>query len=40
METHRVGYGDAVLTLVTCRPVKYLGHAPNRFIVRGSRSSP
>jgi sortase A len=26
--------GDAVLTLVTCYPFGYVGHAPNRFIVR------
>jgi len=29
--------GDAVLTLVTCYPFEYVGHAPNRFIVRASR---
>lgn len=28
--------GDAVLTLVTCYPFKYVGHAPNRFVVRAS----
>lgn len=28
--------GDTVLTLVTCHPFNYLGHAPNRFIVRAS----
>jgi sortase A len=28
--------GDTVLTLVTCYPFKYVGHAPNRFIVRAS----
>jgi sortase A len=28
--------GAAVLTLVTCYPFGYLGHAPNRFIVRAS----
>jgi sortase A len=28
--------GDTVLTLVTCYPFTYLGHAPNRFIVRAS----
>ncbi len=27
---------DAVLTLVTCYPFKYVGHAPNRFVVRAS----
>jgi sortase A len=27
---------DTVLTLVTCYPFKYVGHAPNRFIVRAS----
>jgi len=32
--------GDAILTLVTCYPFEYVGHAPNRFIVRASRSSP
>jgi sortase A len=32
--------GDAVLTLVTCYPFGYLGHAPNRFIVRASRLPP
>jgi LPXTG-site transpeptidase (sortase) family protein len=31
--------GDAVLTLVTCYPFEYVGHAPNRFIVRASRRS-
>ena len=31
--------GDAVLTLVTCYPFGYVGHAPNRFIVR-ARLSP
>jgi sortase A len=29
--------GDAVLTLVTCYPFGWVGHAPNRFIVRASR---
>jgi len=29
--------GDAILTLVTCYPFGYVGHAPNRFIVRASR---
>jgi sortase A len=29
--------GNAVLTLVTCYPFKWIGHAPNRFIVRASR---
>jgi sortase A len=28
--------GSAVLTLVTCYPFKYVGHAPKRFIVRAS----
>jgi sortase A len=28
--------GDTVLTLVTCYPFTYVGHAPNRFIVRAS----
>ena len=28
--------GDAVLTLVTCYPFSYVGHAPSRFIVRAS----
>jgi sortase A len=32
--------GDAILTLVTCYPFEYLGHAPNRFIVRASRLPP
>jgi sortase A len=32
--------GDVLLTLVTCDPFEYMGHAPNRFIVRASRSSP
>jgi len=32
--------GDAVLTLVTCYPFAYVGHAPNRFIVRASRLPP
>jgi LPXTG-site transpeptidase (sortase) family protein len=32
--------GAAVLTLVTCYPFGYLGHAPNRFIVRASRLAP
>jgi sortase A len=27
---------DTVLSLVTCYPFKYVGHAPNRFIVRAS----
>ncbi len=27
---------DTVLTLVTCYPFKYVGHAPNRFVVRAS----
>ncbi len=33
---------DTVLTLVTCYPFHYVGHAPNRFIVRASlvESSP
>jgi sortase A len=30
--------GDAVLTLVTCYPFGYVGHAPNRFIVRARLS--
>jgi sortase A len=30
---------DTVLTLVTCFPFKYVGHAPNRFIVRASLST-
>ncbi len=30
--------GDAVLTLVTCYPFAYVGHAPNRFIVRARLS--
>ncbi len=29
--------GDAVLTLVTCYPFGWVGHAPNRFVVRASR---
>jgi sortase A len=29
-----------VLTLVTCYPFKYVGHAPNRFIVRASLVAP
>ena len=28
--------GDTVLSLVTCYPFTYLGHAPDRFIVRAS----
>ncbi len=32
--------GDAVLTLVTCYPFEWVGHAPNRFIVRASRLPP
>jgi len=32
--------GDAVLTLVTCYPFVWIGHAPNRFIVRASRLPP
>ncbi|HEX7613761.1 MAG TPA: class D sortase [Thermoanaerobaculia bacterium] len=32
--------GDAVLTLVTCYPFGWVGHAPNRFIVRASRLQP
>ncbi len=31
--------GDAVLTLVTCYPFGYVGHAPDRFIVRASPRS-
>ncbi|HEX7669424.1 MAG TPA: class D sortase [Polyangiaceae bacterium] len=31
---------DAVLTLVTCYPFGWIGHAPNRFIVRASRLQP
>jgi sortase A len=31
--------GDAVLTLVTCYPFEYVGHAPNRFIVHASQRS-
>jgi sortase A len=31
--------GDAVLTLVTCYPFEYVGHAPNRFIVRARLSA-
>jgi sortase A len=30
--------GDAVLTLVTCYPFEWVGHAPNRFIVRARLS--
>lgn len=30
--------GDTVLTLVTCYPFGYVGHAPNRFIVRARLS--
>ncbi len=30
--------GEAVLTLVTCYPFGYLGHAPNRFIVHARLS--
>jgi LPXTG-site transpeptidase (sortase) family protein len=30
--------GDAVLTLVTCYPFGYVGHAPDRFIVRARLS--
>lgn len=29
--------GDEELTLVTCYPFHYIGHAPNRFIVRAAR---
>jgi sortase A len=32
--------GDAVLTLVTCYPFEWVGHAPNRFIVRASPLPP
>ena len=32
--------GDAVLTLVTCFPFEWVGHAPSRFIVRASRLPP
>jgi sortase A len=32
--------GDAVLTLVTCYPFEYVGHAPNRFVVRASQLGP
>lgn len=32
--------GSAVLTLVTCYPFTYVGHAPNRFIVRASLVEP
>lgn len=32
--------GNAVLTLVTCYPFRWVGHAPNRFIVRASRVAP
>lgn len=28
---------DEALTLVTCYPFQYIGHAPNRFIVRAAR---
>ena len=28
--------GDTVLTLVTCYPFKFVGHAPHRFIVRAT----
>ena len=31
---------DAVLTLVTCYPFEFVGHAPNRFVVRASRLTP
>ena len=31
---------DAVLTLVTCYPFGWIGHAPNRFIVRAARVLP
>jgi sortase A len=31
---------DAVLTLVTCYPFVWVGHAPNRFIVRARLSRP
>jgi sortase A len=31
--------GDPVLTLVTCYPFGFLGHAPDRFVVRASRLS-
>lgn len=31
---------DAVLTLVTCHPFAWIGHAPNRFVVRASRVAP
>ena len=30
--------GDAVLTLVTCYPFGWVGHAPNRFVVRARLS--
>ena len=32
--------GEPVLTLVTCYPFGFLGHAPDRFVVRASRLSP
>jgi sortase A len=32
--------GDAVLTLVTCYPFEWVGHAPNRFVVHASRLPP
>jgi len=28
------------LTLITCYPFKYIGHAPKRFIVRAERITP
>ena len=31
---------DAVLTLVTCYPFRYVGPAPDRFIVRAKETSP
>ncbi len=31
---------DTVLSLVTCYPFRYVGHAPNRFIVRASLVGP
>ncbi len=32
--------GNAVLTLVTCYPFGWVGHAPNRFVVRASARAP
>ena len=35
-----IGDAIAILTLETRYPFEYMGHAPNRFIVRASQPSP